>query len=194
MSRLDLGRGSLLAGLVVGFLVLSAAAPDTRRASVAIEGGPLVVTPAPLRFTAMDTPGLDQTWTSSPGDNTWTVVDARGTGLGWHLTVLATDSAPPDSPRSTSEIAPQNRVLRIQLRAAQIAVIAGNAAPRSTVSALTAIPPMLARPLTIISAAANTGMGSYALHPNFALAVPAGTPVGPGTAAQTITVTAVSGP
>lgn len=194
MNRRVLGRRSLLTGLAVGFLMLSSATLDAERVSVTIQGGALVVTPTPLRFTAMDTDGLDQTWSSPPGDNTWTVVDSRGTGLGWHLTVVATYPTAPESSRLTSDIAPRGQALKIQLRAAQIAVIAGNAAPRSTVTALTAIPRAPARPLTIISAAAHTGMGTYALQPNFALAVPAGTGVGTGNAAPTITVTAVSGP
>ena len=69
-----------------------------------------------------------------------------------------------------------------------------NTKPTSQVTTLAAIPEAPAAALKFASAAVDTGMGTYAINPNFELEVPAETYVGTGTYTSTITVSAVSGP
>jgi hypothetical protein len=81
---------------------------------------------------------------------------------------------------------------KIQLLTGNIAhtEIQGNDDPISSVQILTAIPSIT--PATFISAAADTGMGTYTLNPNFLLKIPAETYT--GTYQATVTVAIVSGP
>lgn len=185
-----------LLGLVValGLLMVTAGIVSAETASVTITGGSLSVAPANITLGGITLNGADQTATSASGANTWTAVDARGTGAGWNLTIVSTDFTDGGTPLRTLDISSADQQFQIQLLDANIAVTAGNTKPSSAVTTLTAIPEAPAAALKFASAALNAGMGSYTLNPNFALSVPAETYVGSGTYTATITISAVTGP
>jgi len=160
--------------------------------TVAITGGTLGVTAADVTLSGVVLDGTDTTATSPFGDNTWNGVDARGTGVGWNLTIDATDFNTGGSPNRTIDISEADQNYKIMLTADHIIPLAGNTNPVSQVTSLTDIPTTGSGTLKFLSAAVDTGMGSYNLQPNFELEIPAETYA--GTYTSTITVTAVSGP
>ena len=89
----------------------------------------------------------------------------------------------------TIDISVADQQFGITLADADITIIAGNTKPTSSVTTLTDIADAT---LTYISAATDTGMGSYAIDPNFDLEVRA--EVYAGTYVATVTLTNVSGP
>lgn len=178
--------------VVAGLLATMAAVAYAETASVTITGGTLSVTPAIVTLSAVTLDGTDQVSTSAYTANAWRAEDARGTGVGWNVTINATDFTDGGLPLRTIDISSADQKFKIQ--EANISVIAGNTAPTSSVATLTDIPEAPAAALKIVSAAVNTGMGEYNIPPNFSLMVPAETYVGTGTYTSTITVSAVSGP
>jgi len=90
---------------------------------------------------------------------------------------------------ATIDISEADQLFRIQLTEGNIALVEGNAKPTTSVAALTSIADSTVK---FLSAATDTGMGSYTLAPNFNLAVPA--EVYAATYTTTITVTAVTAP
>ena len=181
-------------GATLVLLVATAIAASAETATVTISGGSLSVTPANVTLSAVTLDGTDQTSTSASGANTWTAADARGTGVGWNLTIVSTAFTSPSSPSRTIDIAQADQEFKIQLLDNNITTTAGNTKPTSTVTSLTAIPKSPAAALKFLSAAVDTGMGTYSLQPNFELEIPAETYVGTGTYTATVTITAVSGP
>jgi len=175
--------------VVTGLLAATAAVVYAETATVTISAGSLSVTPANVTLSGVTLDGTDKTATSVAGSNNWAAEDARGTGAGWHLTIDATDFT---DGGKTINISATDQEFKIQLLDSNIAVVSGNAKPTSSVASVTAIPEAPASALTFASAAANAGMGSYTLNPNFELEVPAETLV--GNYSSTITVSAVSGP
>jgi hypothetical protein len=176
--------------LVFALLAVSAIAAAAETGTVTITGGTLSETIANVTLSGVTLDGTDQTATSASGSNAWSATDARGTGAGWNLTIAATDFS--DGVDKTIDIAQADSEFKIQLLDANVTITAGNTKPVSAVTTLTPIPDTGS--LKFLSAAINTGMGSYAIAPNFELEVPAETFVGSGTYTSTITVTAVSGP
>ena len=87
------------------------------------------------------------------------------------------------------DISVADQQFKISLADGDIAVTAGNTKPTSSVTSLTDIADAT---LTFMSAAEDSGMGSFTLDPNFDLEVRA--EVYKGTYTATITVAAVSGP
>ena len=258
-----------LAGLA---LLAGAASVFAETATVTIGGGTLSVTGANVTLAAVTLDGTDQNTTST--SNAWTAEDSRGTGLGWHATIAATDFTTDDVQRvdvgsstagdftltydgqttasiafdasaaivetaiealsnvtaatvtgtgATStpwiirfdtdsgqnimtatdsltggsstivlefiDISVADQQFQISLQDGDIAVIAGNTKPTSSVTSLTDIADAT---VTFISAAEDTGMGSFTLDPNFDLEVRA--EVYKGTYISTLTLAAVSGP
>jgi hypothetical protein len=173
--------------VVTGLLVATAAVVYAETATVTVTAGSLSVTPDNVTLSAVVLDGSDKTATSASGSNNWAAEDARGTGVGWHLTIDATDFT---DGGNTIDISAADQEFKIQLLDTNIAVVSGNAKPTSSVTSLTAIPNTPA--LTFASAAVNEGMGSYTLNPNFELEVPAY--ILAGNYSSTITVSAVSGP
>lgn len=181
----------VLTGLVtVALLAGLAIAAYAETATVTITGGSLSVTAANVSLGGVTLDGTDQTSTSAAGSNNWSAVDARGTGAGWNLTIDSTDFS--DGGTYSIDISSADQEFKIQLLDGNITVTAGNTQPASQVTSLTAIPEAPAAALKFASAAVDTGMGTYAINPNFELEVPAETYAGTYTA--TITVSAVSGP
>lgn len=177
---------ALLAGMTASAYAVSGTG------TVTITGGSLSVNMANVTLSGVTLDGTDKTSTSASGSNSWSAQDSRGTGVGWNLTIAATDFS--DGASKTIDISAADQEFKIQLLDANITVIAGNTKPVSQVTSLTAIPESPAAALKFASAAIDTGMGSYAIAPNFELEIPAETYVGLGTFTSTITVTAVSGP
>ena len=175
--------------VVTGLLATTAAVVYGETATVTVTAGSLSVDANDVSLSAVVLDGSDKTATSASGSNSWAAEDARGTGAGWHLTIVATDFT---DAAKTINISAADQEFKIQLLDTNIAVVSGNAQPTSSVITLAAIPEVPASALTFASAALNEGMGSYTLSPNFELEVPAETLV--GNYSSTITVTAVSGP
>lgn len=175
--------------VVTGLLAATAAVVYAETATVSVTAGSLSVDANDVALSAVVLDGGDKTATSASGSNSWAAEDGRGTGAGWHLTIVATDFT--DSGK-TINISAADQEFKIQLLDTNIAVVSGNTKPTSSVTSLTAIPEAPASALTFASAAVNEGMGSYTLAPNFELEVPAETLA--GSYSSTITVSAVSGP
>ncbi|MCP4142186.1 MAG: hypothetical protein GY755_18230 [Chloroflexi bacterium] len=176
--------------LVLILLAVSAVAVAAETGTVTITGGTLSVTAADVTLSGVTLDGTDKTSTSASGANSWSASDARGTGAGWNLTIGATDFS--DGAGKTIDIAQADSEFKIQLLDANVTVTAGNTKPVSSVTTLSPIPDTGS--LKFLSAATDTGMGTYAIAPNFELEVPAETYVGSGTYTSTITVTAATGP
>jgi hypothetical protein len=175
--------------VVTGLLATTAAVVYAENATVTVTAGTLSVTPADVTLSEVILDGTDKTATSASGSNSWAAEDPRGTGVGWHLTIDATDFT---DAGKTIDVSSADQEFKIQLLDANIAVVSGNAKPTSSVTSLTAIPEAGGTALTFASAAVNEGMGSYTLNPNFELEVPAY--ILAGNYSSTITVSAVSGP
>jgi hypothetical protein len=185
-------RRSLAIIIAIALLALTASVVYAEIATVTITGGSLSVAGNDITFAGVTLDGTDQATTSAAAANNWSAADARGTGAGWNLTIVATDFS--DGGTRTMDISSVDNEFKIQLLDANVVLIAGNANPVSQVAALTTIPESPAAALKFLSAAVDTGMGSYTLNPNFELEIPADTYVGTGTYTSTVTITAVSGP
>jgi len=174
--------------LTILLLALTTVGVFAESGSVVITGGTLSVTAADVTLSGVTLDGTDKTATSDSSSNTWTAQDSRGSGAGWNLTVVATDFS--DGGTHSIDISTVGSKFQIQLTDANITLDAGNTKPASAVNTLTDIPEVT--PLKIVSAASDTGMGSYTLHPNFSFEIPASTYA--GTYTSTITIAAVTGP
>lgn len=171
-------------------VAVSAIAVAAETGTVTITGGTLSVTAADVALSGVTLDGTDQTSTSAAGSNSWSATDARGTGAGWNLTIEATDFD--DGGTNTIDISEVGSKFKIQLLDTNVTVTAGNTKPVSQVATLTDIPTTGGSALKFLSAATDTGMGTYAIAPNFELEVPAETYA--ATYTSTITVTEVTGP
>jgi hypothetical protein len=116
---------------------------------------------------------------SATGQNIMTADDTGLTGQTLGTTIVL----------ETIDISVADQKFGITLADADITIIAGNTKPTSSVTTLTDIADAT---LTYISAATDTGMGSYAIDPDFDLEVRA--EVYEGTYVATVTLTNVSGP
>ena len=171
--------------LVLTLLSVSVIAVAAETGSVTINGGSLSVVTAPVTFAEVTLTGADQTTTST---SSWTAVDPTGTGSGWNLTIIAEDFTNGDA--DIIDISAAG--FEIQLTEPNISVTAGNTEPVSAVTSLTQIPTTGDTALKFLSAALDTGMGTYVLAPNFSLKIPAATYA--GIYNSTMTITAASSP
>jgi hypothetical protein len=169
--------------LAAGLLAAIAGAVYATSATVIVTGGSLSVTPADVSLSGVTLDGTDKTSTSAYTSNAWTAEDARGTGVGWNVTIEATDFS---DGSHTIDISQADQ--KFQIQEANISVIAGNTAPTSSVATLTDIPTAGGTPLKIVSAAVDAGMGEYNIPPNFSLMVPAETYAGSYTSTVTIAI------
>ena len=179
--------------VVAGLLAVTAATVYTvyaETATVTVTSDSLTVTPDDVALSTVVLDGSDKTSTSAYTSNAWTAEDARGTGAGWNVTIEATDFS--DGGTNTIDISEPDQEFKIQIEDANITVIYGNTKPTSSVTSMTAIPTTGGTPLKIITAATNTGMGSYNTPPAFELEVRAETVAAVYT--STITVAINSGP
>lgn len=172
-------------------IVVTAASIQAETANVSVtSGGELSITTAPIDLGGITLNGTDQTASSAAVSNDWTIVDSRGTGDGYNVTIDTTDFS--DGLGNTLDVSSAASLFKIKVTAPNIVQLAGGANPTSTVQTLTTIPEAPNTPLKILSAGLGEGMGTYAVHPEFTLGVPANTVAGSYT--STVTVTITSGP
>ena len=177
----------------LSLVIVTAGLAYAETATVTVSGGTLSATVADVPLSSVTLDGTDQISTSASGSNSLSAQDSRGTGAGWNLTIDSTDFTDGGSPLRTIDISVVGQEFRIQLLDAKIGVTAGNTQPTSLVTALTTIPTTGVSTLKFTSIAADTGMGTYTMAPDFELDVAAETYVGSGTYTATITVTAGTG-
>jgi hypothetical protein len=108
------------------------------------------------------------------------VRDMRGTGAGWNLVVEASDFVSDDGSGNTIPVAG----FAVD-STPTVTTLAGNAAPQTFSGPLD-------RPLKLLSAPADAGMGHYQISPDISLFVPADTFA--GAYESTVTATIMSGP
>lgn len=129
-----------------------------------------------IAFTTFKLDGTDQVdLEGTTGE--WTAQDARGTGAGWYVTIVAST---PTSTVGSHEIDVDNFEMTIP----SVDTEAGNTAPTYLAFASAAT---LATQKNMLVAPAGTGMGTYTFTPEFTLDVPAETYA--GAYVSTITVT-----
>jgi hypothetical protein len=172
-------------GLLVGvFFAATAILGGTAFATTAVlNGGTLAVTtPTVGDFTGVTLNGSAQSTTASMG--TFNVIDARGTGVGWNVTVQATQFT------MSGHTLPMDSISMPAPTVAKIAATSGNT------PSITTGPYLIddASAVKITSAAADgTGMGSYTFTPGaLTLSIPANAYA--GTYTSTVTVSVVTGP
>ena len=150
------------------------------QATVTLSGGSLSNVAQSIAFPGVSATGLNQTVAGSTTP-AWRAKDARGTAAGWNVTVISSNFS-----GSGGSILVDN--FKVQLTA--VTTVAGNTAPAASPASYTAL--SLATPLKLLSAALNTGMGTYDYTPQFQLTVPGSAVVGSYTANVTVSVN--SGP
>lgn len=176
--------------LALSLLALSAFSVAADSGTVDLIGGTLSVATTDVFLGSVTLDGTNQLAISDASANNWTATDARGSGAGWNLTISATNFT--DATGQEIDISQPDTEFKVQLLDSNVTVIHGNTKPVSLVPTLSPIPNDGS--LKFLSADVGTGMGSYAIHPNFALEIPADLHVGAGGYTSTITVTAVTGP
>lgn len=177
--------------LLVAGTWLTAVRISAETATVTVTSGSgLSLTTAPINLGGVTLNGTNQTAVSLSPANTWSLVDSRGTGEGYNVTIDATDFD--DGNGNVMNISSPFREFRIVLTDANIVTQAGGTKPTTSVPQLAAIPESGNPPLKILSANVGEGQGSYELHPQFTLDVPANTVAGQYT--STVTVTIATGP
>ena len=173
-------------GLLAGvFFAATALLGGTAYAAstVVITGGTLAVsTPTIANFTGVTLDGTAHTTTATFGN--FTVYDSRGTGVGWNVTVQATQMT------ATGHTLAMDSISMPAPTVAKIDTTSG-ATPSITTGPYTIDH---ASAVKIASAAADgTGMGSYTFTPSpITLSIPASAYA--GTYPSTITVSVVTGP
>ncbi|MEW6283529.1 MAG: WxL domain-containing protein, partial [Candidatus Eremiobacterota bacterium] len=154
-------------------------------ATVNVNAGALTITHVNnVTFADVTLNGTDQS-PACTGTPTLTLTDARGSGVGWNVTVSATNFI--SGPNSIA-----GSGFTFTGPGGTVTTLAGNAQPTQSVVAATALNP---GGFKILSAAVNQGMGSYTYTPangQFALNVPASTFAGSYTSTMTFTI--ASGP
>ena len=170
---------SILGSAAVALAAATGALAGTLTPTATISGAAGMSMSLPSNPSLTDTlDGTDQvvSWSALLG-----VVDARGTGAGWNLTVAATTF----SDGSGHALAPGT------VASVSAACVAGNACTAATNS--------ITYPLTIsgtaakfFNASANTGLGKVNVTPSMNVAIPGNAYA--GTYTSTVTLAAVSGP
>lgn len=181
LPRITKGLAAILVAVTVTLVGTMTALAES--ATLAVTAGTLSVTAANVTMGGITLDGTDQQSTSAAAGNSWSAVDGRGSGLGWNVTITATNFID-----GIETIAVTG--FRIQLLDANITLVGGNAKPTSSVTTATT---MSGVALKIASAAIDAGMGSYTLKPNFELDVPAET-VAAASYTSTIVIAANSAP
>ena len=160
---------------MVVIAVLAVGTAVAAKVSVNIKGGSLVLTPSgDSSLTDVTLDGTDQATTGALAQ--LRVRDGRGTGVGWSLTVSATDFEEINDPSKT--------IAATGFSVSAVNMVREAGSPSGSVTQNTGA---LSPPLTLMSAASPGGRGSYRAVPDLSLSVPAETFV--GTYASTVTET-----
>ena len=176
--------------VVTGLLATTAAVVYAETATVTVTSDALTVDANDVALSTVVMDGTDKVSTSPYTSNAWVAEDARGTGVGWNVTIEATDFS--DGASHTIDISEPDQEFKIQIENANIETVYGNGPPTSSVTSMTVIPTAGGTPLKILSAAVGAGMGQYNTPPAFELEVRAETVAAAYT--STITVAINSGP
>lgn len=161
--------------IIVVTAIVAVGTAVAAKVTVNIKGGSLVLTPSgDSSLTDVTLDGTDQSTTGALAQVR--VRDGRGTGVGWSLTLSATDFEEINDPSKT--IAASG----FSVSAVNMTREAGSPAGSVTQNA-----GALSPPLTMMNATAPGGRGSYRAIPDLSLLVPAETFV--GTYASTVTQT-----
>lgn len=166
--------------LVASLFVLGSAVAATKKVDVRVNGNPLslVVPGGDVSLTDVTLDGTDQNTTGALG--IFRVVDPRGTGTGWYLTMGSTDF---------EEISDASK--KISSQAGGFAVTNANLAAVSGNGGVTASTGNLApAALTILDSPSPNGRGINTTNPDLELQIPAETYV--GTYSATVTGTLIS--
>ena len=164
---------------VVAFSITAAPA-GTEIMTIQLNGGSLSVTTNPVDFGTLSLTGLEQIIDTQPSP--WTAADARGTGVGWNVTVSSTDFA------SAGGTIPVDNS-KIRLQDVSVVTVSGNTPPTSQVISYQ---PLSTSPLAVLSAAIGNGKGTYDFTPDMRQIVPAD--ITPGVYEAFLTVSINSGP
>ena len=167
-----LGAGALLVTAAAFGATLTATANVTGTAGVS-----LALPSAPSVSSTLD--GTDQTVSYAP---VLGVVDARGSGAGWNLTVSATSF----SDGSGHTLAPGT------LTGVVAACKAGNSCTAATSSGITYPLVLSGSSAKFFNAAANTGLGKFDVTPTVDVSIPGNAYA--GTYTSTVTLAAATGP
>ncbi len=178
--------------LAVAASVATPAFAGTDPTDISVTGGDLTATtPTVGDFAAVTLDGTAKPTTASLGN--WDVTDARGTGLGWHLTFQATQFAEWDT--ATSTYVTNGKTLAANsLKMPAPSVVADGT--------LSALPTILPGPYTldggsavkVASAALDAGMGNYDFTPGGSLTLTVPSSAYAKTYRSEVTVSVVSGP
>ena len=166
--------------LIIALLMLTVS-PASAQAIITLTGAPLSVSTQSITFPATMHTGQVQT-VSGATASAWVVRDPTGTGAGYRVNIRATNFV------NGSHSIPVGN-FRLALANADIVTVDGNSKPTS---ALTSLTPLSTSDQTLLSAATDTGMGTYNVTPGFTLTIPADAYA--GTYNATVTATIVAGP
>lgn len=172
----------LVSLLVVGvaLVAVSAAVAATLTATATVTGSGTVSVTVPSSSTLGNTlTGSDQTVTYAP---VLGVVDARGTGAGWNLTIGATSFS--DGAGHTLAAGAVSAVTQ--------ACHAGSTCTQATSSGFTYPMTLSATAAKFFSAASQTGLGKVDVTPTVSVTVPGNAYA--GTYTSTVTIAAATGP
>jgi plastocyanin len=165
---------------VVAFEVTAVPA-GAESATITVQGGTLSVSTNPIDFGTIALSGLDQTVDTQPA--AWTGTDGRGNAAGWNVTLTSTDYT-----AAGGTITVDN--FKMKLDDINVITVSGNTAPTSQATSYQPLDNVT--PLTLLSAAAGAGMGTYDFTPDGRLIVPAES--APGDYEAFMTVSINSGP
>jgi len=195
-------------GLVIALALLAApvALADEGVGSIVLSEGSITFTnDAAFSFEAKTLEGSAFSSTDDAGDScVWGLVDARGTGAGWKVSVKSSDLTGLTNNASqavtntlTSSITPAYNQfgLKVQVEEADVTIKSG-AEGSMPVSGLTynvsAAAFVTSSDQEVLKAATDQGMGGYDIDPLFTIYLPAG--VYAGTGELTLTITQADSP
>lgn len=180
---LNLKRIASSFGLVAVFM-LSLAGPafaDDVTGQGTVTGGSLAMTATDAPTVAVTLNGTDQTATDTFAIS---VNDPRGTGVGWHLSISATQFTANDASGKTLSASAASITAASAVCDQGTCTNPTNSVGYPLTLATTAAP--------LFNAAADTGMGDFTVTPTFQVSVPANTYA--KTYESTITITIDTGP
>ena len=190
MKRRTHGIALALALGVVLALAFASVALASQATDITINGGTNTITsPIVADFSAIQLDGAAHSVTATM--NPFTVVDARGTGAGWHVTVQASQFAE----YSGDAYVNSGKQLPMDSLSMPAPTVVKGTTTSNTVPTLTDGPYTIdhATPIQIASATNDTGMGTYIFTPSD-LTLSVGANVYAHTYRSDVTVSVLSGP
>jgi putative surface cell wall-binding protein len=176
----------LIFAMAIGGSAIAAMADSSTGATIAVTGGSLSESgPTSVSATPVTLSGSDQTTSYSLG---LTVIDPRGTGGGWNLTITSTTFT--TGTHSLSTMASNINAVPV------VACTSGSTctSPTNGITYPLGVPAAATAPTGVkfFDAAANTGMGSFSITPIITVSIPANTFA--GSYSSTVSVAIVVGP